>query len=601
MEELSRWTDNALFDAMPMGIAVIDRDFNIVSANKAFERMFGEWRHRKCFAVYKSRQTICQECRGSEAFADGIPRVNQEEGYNRHGRLTRYVKHTIPVRDKSGEVSFLLEISTDVTESELLKREYQLLFDEVPCNISILDSNLKIIKTNKRMRENFGPLEGQFCYESLKGRNHECGQCPARLTFGDGQMHTAPSQVLDIKGRKVDFQVTTVPLGVTADSFDYVMEMAVDVTETLRLQEELKVAYTFMEAMVAASIDGIVTLNETFEVTVANPAARRILEAPTGHRITREQMAAVLPEGFFARVSTASGPVYEPDTLIKTFGGKTLPARIVGMRLMLEGKPLGMAFSFQDLTEMKTLEKEKLVAERLAAVGQTVAGLAHGIKNLITGLEGGMYMLKSGVEKGAADRMVTGMDMLERNLVRIALFVRQFLSFSKGREIKVASIDPARVADEVVELYAARAKEHNITLVHEKREPVGRADLDFEGMHEALTNLVGNAIDACRMSENPANRVVVRTMDLDDAIIYEVEDDGVGMDYEVKQKVFTNFFTTKGTGGTGLGLLTTKKIIQEHGGRITMASEPGKGSVFRVILPRNRMPKPVADQQGQKA
>jgi signal transduction histidine kinase len=111
-----------------------------------------------------------------------------------------------------------------------------------------------------------------------------------------------------------------------------------------------------------------------------------------------------------------------------------------------------------------------------------------------------------------------------------------------------------------------------------------------------LTNLVGNAIDACRVSENNSGLgVKVRTFESDGAVVYEVVDNGCGMDYEIKKKVFTTFFTTKGLGGSGLGLLMTKKIIHEHGGYIDLESESGKGTTFRIRLPRNRLPKIASD------
>jgi len=115
--------------------------------------------------------------------------------------------------------------------------------------------------------------------------------------------------------------------------------------------------------------------------------------------------------------------------------------------------------------------------------------------------------------------------------------------------------------------------------------------MDYENILECLTNLVGNAIDACQMSENKGNCFVyVKVYEIDDVIMFKVTDNGCGMDYDVKNKVFTNFFTTKGTGGTGLGLLTSKKIIQEHGGKIELKSEPGEGSEFIISLPRKRLP-----------
>ena len=147
-----------------------------------------------------------------------------------------------------------------------------------------------------------------------------------------------------------------------------------------------------------------------------------------------------------------------------------------------------------------------------------------------------------------------------------------------------------------------RAEALGIELSHEAQEAISEAPLDREGLHECLTNLVGNAIDACQMSEDGEDgaggedhdgggtHVRMRTFEKDGALVFEVEDDGCGMDYEVKRKVFTTFFTTKGLGGTGLGLLTTRKIVQEHGGRIELESEPGKGTTFRIVLPRDRLP-----------
>jgi signal transduction histidine kinase len=273
----------------------------------------------------------------------------------------------------------------------------------------------------------------------------------------------------------------------------------------------------------------------------------------------------------------------------------------VGVLLLVDDKSIGMAFSIQDQREIKKLEKEKLEAERLAAVGQTVAGLAHGVKNLVTGLEGGMYMLSTGMNKGKVERVQQGLDILERNIERVSVFVKTFLSFAKGREIRVKLTDPIEVADEVVAMYSPRAHENGIELINEKRGDISPAPIDHDGMHECLTNLVGNAIDACLMSENQDKcHVWVRTFEKNGAIIYEVVDNGCGMDYEVKKKVFTSFFTTKGLGGTGLGLLMTKKIVQEHGGTIELESEPGQGTTFRITLPRARLPKTVENVEEEE-
>jgi signal transduction histidine kinase len=101
--------------------------------------------------------------------------------------------------------------------------------------------------------------------------------------------------------------------------------------------------------------------------------------------------------------------------------------------------------------------------------------------------------------------------------------------------------------------------------------------------------LVSNAIDACQMSTRKRCEVTIKTRVKEGVLIFEVIDTGCGIDYETKQKVFTSFFTTKGGEGTGLGLLTTRKIVYEHGGTIEMQTIEGKGTTFKMEFPLDRL------------
>ncbi len=598
-KELARWLQDHLFNAVPMAIAVIDRRFDLIYANEAFERMFGRWQGRKCYQVYKGQNAKCAQCHGAKAFKEGRPAVNEEIGYNKEGRLTRYIKHTVPVTVGDGEIPYLIEMCTDITETEQIRREYQLLFDQVPCSVLIIDKAYRIVKTNERARKMLGDLEGLHCYSGLKGLDAKCKECTARQTFADGRLHTGHHAWRTKKGQTLHLHVITVPVRMANGSFDMVMEMAVDVTETLKLQDGLQFAHSFLETVISTSMDGILAVDADGRVNICNPAARKFFAIRPDETLFKEELAGMLPEGFLQRVTTGPQHVYLPETAIVDAAGCQKPVRLAGHQLSIDERVIGAAFSIQDLSGIKKLEEEKLEAERLAAVGQTVAGLAHGVKNLTTALEGGMYMLSTGIEKGNLDRIQKGMAMLDRNTQRISMFVKAFLSFAKGRQIRARLNDPAEIAREVIDMYAPKADELGIQLIFNLPEPIAPAAIDYESMHECLTNLVGNAIDACRVSSNGGSQVTIKVHEKRGMIYYEVIDNGCGMDYEVKRKVFTTFFTTKGLGGTGLGLLMTKKIIQEHGGTIKLESQPEKGTTFRICLPRKRLPKVAESEKAQ--
>ncbi|MBN1588560.1 MAG: GHKL domain-containing protein [Pirellulales bacterium] len=251
-----------------------------------------------------------------------------------------------------------------------------------------------------------------------------------------------------------------------------------------------------------------------------------------------------------------------------------------------------------DITRVKLLEQEKIEAERLAAVGQTVAGLAHGVKNLLMGIDGGMYMLQSGIDRGDPERLVHGWEMLKEDMARMTSFVKEFLEFAKGRTPEVRLIDPNQIATDVFTLFRDTAALKGITISLKLQEGLACALMDEDEIHTCLANLVSNALDACEVSDKPNRNVVLSTTERDGILVFEVADDGVGIDYDIRKKIFSSFFSTKATGkGTGLGLLTTRKIVQEHGGHVSFDSTEGAGSVFRLEFPRDKLPKPTPAEE----
>jgi two-component system, NtrC family, sensor kinase len=250
--------------------------------------------------------------------------------------------------------------------------------------------------------------------------------------------------------------------------------------------------------------------------------------------------------------------------------------------------------------------KAMVQAERLAAVGQTIASLSHHIKNILQGVRGGSYLIELGLgdhdaatkseakDEEAAEKAVDtirkGWGIVERNQERISALVLDMLTFSKEREPEPQPSNLNEVTSEVVDLMTSRAEEQSVELVWRPARDMPTLMFDPEALHRAILNVVTNAIDAC--DEQEEARVIV-TSQYDDAAKLArvvVEDNGAGVAPDDLETIFTVFVSRKGGRGTGLGLPVTRKILEEHGGQVRVDSTVGQGSRFTLELPATPTP-----------
>ena len=257
--------------------------------------------------------------------------------------------------------------------------------------------------------------------------------------------------------------------------------------------------------------------------------------------------------------------------------------------------------NLERLVEEKT---SKLVeSERMAAVGQTVAALTHAIKNITSGLTGGMFVLEKGIELDNRQYLTQGLHMVKGNVARIKEMAMDLLNYSTDREPDYALGDPNQPAREVFDLMQSYAEKNGIALSLELDPALTEAWFDPRGIHRALLNLVTNAFDACMdlRRTSKAGIVTIRSLKPEGwALEYEVEDNGCGMDEETRARIFQGFFSTKGSKGTGLGLMITGKIIDEHGGDIEVVSTEGEGTTVRIRLPKGDSRDPSLSQCASK-
>ncbi|OHB76800.1 MAG: histidine kinase [Planctomycetes bacterium RBG_16_64_10] len=245
--------------------------------------------------------------------------------------------------------------------------------------------------------------------------------------------------------------------------------------------------------------------------------------------------------------------------------------------------------------------KAMVQAERLAAVGQTIATLSHHIKNILQGVRGGSYLIELGLEdhRRAADHAPAdvpkfveavgmirkGWDIVEKNQEKISALVLDMLTFSKEREPETAAANLNEIVADVVELMQSRAVPLGVTLEWRPAARMPTLLFDPEGLHRAVLNVVTNAIDACDANEAGCVQVSTQYARAEQFARVIVTDNGSGIPADDLEKIFTIFVSRKGGRGTGLGLPVSQKILKEHGGRILVNSQPGQGSQFTLELP----------------
>ncbi|MGE0378935.1 MAG: sensor histidine kinase, partial [Planctomycetaceae bacterium] len=231
--------------------------------------------------------------------------------------------------------------------------------------------------------------------------------------------------------------------------------------------------------------------------------------------------------------------------------------------------------------------QEALVAaERLAAVGQTIASLSHDIKNILQGVRGGSYLIDMGLKEGKEDVIRQGWTIMERNQERIYSLVTDMLTFSKERQPELEQADLNAVVGEVCRLVEGRIRDRTIRLEQELAADLPPTQFDPTGIMRAVLNVATNAVDAVEEIPEGAITILTAFNPDDDQLSVEVIDNGPGIPPGERDHIFDLFSSTKGSRGTGLGLAVSRKILREHGGDIRVECPDSGGCRFRLSWPR---------------
>lgn len=372
-----------------------------------------------------------------------------------------------------------------------------------------------------------------------------------------------------------------------------------DYTENLEQKvllatEEVQRKSNFLTKLIRSSNDGIIATDRDLNVVIYNAGAMHIFGYAHKEVVRRMKIIDLLPDNI-ASAFLQPPPAPEPgaelarqEITVIAKDKTEIPVLIFATPLYEKQEMVGTVCFFQDLREIKRLEGELIHAERLAAIGQTVAGVAHGVKNILHGFKGGSYLVNLGISKNEKEKLNKGWEMIQRNIGRTSDLVLDLLSYSKERTPELKACRPNTIIEDVCDIMRELAEEQQVQLILQLNPAIGTVVMDPRAIHLCMANLISNAIDACLFDENTDKHWQVHiesALEPPNRIRIEVRDNGAGMSEAVQARLFTSFFTTKGHRGTGLGLLVTQKSVEENGGTIRVASEPGAGTTFTLQWP----------------
>jgi PAS domain S-box-containing protein len=364
--------------------------------------------------------------------------------------------------------------------------------------------------------------------------------------------------------------------------------------ELRRRFEELTDLKSYTDNILASLSTGIVTVDLEGRVVTLNPAAELMTGFFAGEvrgRYCTEVFAHTpdLAELLMETLATRSA-VPGLTVTLRRRNGRTVPVELAAAPLRGgEGKELGVIGVFRDLTRVRQLEDRLRRSDRLAAIGELAAGLAHEIKNPLTSLLTFSRHLPRRFED--AEFRQKFQSVVPRELERINTIVERLLELARPARLAFKPLRVPALVERVLELYGERLEAQGVRIVREWRRDVPVLWADQEALYRALVNLVANALDAMPRGGSLTLRVGLSDADtLAGArtgarrLAVEVEDSGTGIAPTDLDRVFNPFFSTK-EGGTGLGLALTQKIVEDHGGSIDVRSTLGSGALFRIVLP----------------
>ncbi|MFZ6008538.1 MAG: PAS domain-containing sensor histidine kinase [Nitrospirota bacterium] len=474
----------------------------------------------------------------------------------------------------------------------IARDELQAIFDATGVGISIIDMDFRIIKCNEKQRallvdSGISDIEGKYCYEIYCNKESPGLDCPAIDTMATGRSVI----IREVEKKGKHFQIVTTPFKDGEGNTVGIIEVLLDITEKKRAEDAEKMQRGFylaekskLATVIESLSDGLFVTDKEGTIISFNNAASRI----TGYSAAE---VAGLPYNKFFSMLSGSMPVIEmnknTEMNIQTRDDRQLILSVTSALVKnSEGEDIGKVFTFRDITEEKQRQEVYHRTEKLVALGQLSAGIAHEMNTPLGSILGYARLLLKNKKLDA--RQKERLEIIAEQAKRSSAIIKGLLNFARQSNPSLRNMKDAGINDiltDVLKLLQTEIEKHGIDVLTDFGE-IPAIRIDVRQIEQAMLNIMLNAIQAVK--NNGEIRIKTFTDTENNSITIEVSDNGQGIPEYVKPRIFDPFFTTKPVGeGTGLGLSISAGIISEHGGSIDVESTEGNGATFTITLPIN--------------
>ncbi|MGB6379284.1 MAG: ATP-binding protein, partial [Syntrophobacteria bacterium] len=484
------------------------------------------------------------------------------------------------------------------------KEEYQTLFEEVPCQMSVQDRDFRIIQVNRVFQERFGDPLGEYCYRAYKGRDEVCPVCAVEDTFKDGKPHFSEEVGVGKDGTPVHMLVSTSPIFNEEGEVVAAIEMSTDITQVRLLEEELKRSEEKYRTLFNSDPNPIFVLDlNTLEIQDANERALKSYSYEKEELIGKSflDLAEPLEWDRLRKVTwDKEGAVFKVKHHTKNDESIVVNIRFSSL------KDLGqdtVIVTTSDVTERVKSDEQLIQASKMATLGEMSAGVAHELNQPLSVIKTSASFLAKKIDRNepvVPEILRELAEEMDSQVDRASLIINHLRQFGRKTDIRKVNVQLNDCILGTFTVLGRQLEVHGIGVELELEETLPPIRGDRNRLEQVFLNLIMNARDAMDEKEEMAGQNVEKTLKIssqteNNEVVVEISDTGLGMSEAVKEKVFEPFFTTKPVGkGTGLGLSISFGIVRDYDGTIEVESQEGRGTKFTIRFPA------VAEKESQE-